>query len=687
MINERIQQLRKELRKHEHLYYVKSEPVISDIEYDRLYKELAELEKANPHLITPDSPTQRIGETVTSFLTRPHRVPMMSIDNSYSINDIKDWILRLEKLAGRDVFPIVAELKIDGVSGSLHYSGKTFQDGSTRGNGIEGDLITENLRTIKSLPLSIKSDFDMDIRGEIYTAKSKLVELNQARIEKGEDLFKNCRNLTSGTVKSLDPKVAASRGLQIMVYGIAQAKALGFTSHSEALKFLSEQGFKLNERFEVCNNIDEIEKFISKIQSEKDQLDFDIDGIVLKVDSLSLQEELGETSKAPRWAIAYKYPQDRVETILKEVTWQVGRQQLTPVAELEPVEIGGTTVSRASLHNLDQIEEKDIRIGDTVIIEKAGYIIPYVVAPKIELRTDKTVKITPPQKCPACEGSVEVYKSGEEDKSDSTIVRCTNPNCVGVLSRRIIYFISQMEIENFGPQLVDQLLNQGILKSVEDLFTLSIETLANLERMGQKSAEKVFASIQNAKKASLGKLISALGIPNVGTVLGEDIAEAFKYDFHAFLNSTPDDLVDKKEVKIKGVKFKVAADIISFLSSPENTGLIEALKSWWTGPDEDSLKEQKKSNILEGKTFVITGEAEVPRKLLEELVKNHGGAVKSSVSKATQYLLIGSKVEENFTSSKKSKANSLNVPIINENDLFDLVGVTLEDVKNSGKHQ
>jgi DNA ligase (NAD+) len=677
---ELIKSLSEQIRRHERLYYVDAEPEISDREFDLLLKKLEQLEKDFPELVLPTSPTQRIGEIVTSFETIKHRVPMLSIDNSYNIDDLQEWIQRMEKIVGRSVFPIVAELKIDGVSGSFQYKNGRIVLGATRGNGIEGDLVTENFKTIKTLPLKIKTTFDMDLRGEVYTPKSKLEELNKQRLAEGEEPFKNCRNLTAGTVKSLDPSVAASRGLQAMVYGIAQAKELGFKSHFESLKFLKEQGFKLNHAYKLCESLDEIQAFIDQIAQEKDNFDFDIDGIVLKVDSFVLQEELGTTAKAPRWAMAYKYPQQQVQTILKDVTWQVGRSQLTPVAELEPVELGGTTVSRASLHNLDQINEKDIRIGDKVIVEKAGYIIPYIVRACIEERTGNEREIVPPEQCPACGEKVSIQP---KDLFDTTTqISCSNPNCIGILSRKIIYFVSQLEIDNIGPQLIDQLIEKKLVTSIEDLFTLNFMQLANLERMGAKSAEKILKNIEKAKKASLAKVIAAIGIPNIGKVAGENIATFFNNDKDKFLTADEETLC-----KIEKIQVKVATDIINYLTNDTNKTFIKALFEWWEGPAEEETESLSVKQNLTGKSFVLTGEALVSRKILEKLVKLSGGQVKTSVSKKTNYLLIGSQEDENFSSSKKTKANQLNVTIIDENKLFEMVGVTLEDVKRLGTNK
>ncbi len=672
-LKNQIEELRKRIRRHEYLYYVEASPEISDGEFDRLLEELKAIEKAHPELITPDSPTQRVGESITSFNSIRHRVPMMSIENSYSAGDINDWLTRCEKLLGQSPFPMVAELKIDGVSGTFNYLDGSLRSGATRGNGIEGDLITGNVKTIKSLPLVISSTFDLDVRGEIYTPRPILEKLNQIRVESGEEPFKNCRNLTAGTIKSLDPSVAAARGLQVMVYGVAQAFELGFKKHSEVMVFLEKQGFKVNRAWKVCNSAAEIAEFIEHIAKNRHEFDFDIDGVVIKIDNLSQQQELGNTAKAPRWVIAYKYPQERAISKLLSVEWQIGRSQLTPVASLEPVELGGTTVSRASLHNLDQIREKDIRIGDQVVVEKAGYIIPYIVEALPGERNGTEEIINPPALCPVCNNAILIGKG--EDEETATVVRCENPACRGVIARRIIHFITQMEIENFGPQLVDRLLENGLVNNIEDILNLQAKMLAGVERMGEKSAGKIAASIAAAAKKPLFRLISALGINNVGIVVSEKIATRVNQSFAGFLSADMAALV-----QIEGIKDRVAQSILDFLANPLYQQFIAALKVWWQGPSAEEIASQRAGDQLNGKSFVVTGEAVVPRRKLEELIKAHGGQTKSSVSPKTDYLLIGSLEGEDFVSTKKTKALQHKVAIINEHDLGKLLGVAIETI-------
>jgi len=661
---QRINELRDLIRKHEWHYYVESNPIISDREFDGLVEELKSIESLYPDIVTPDSPTQRIGGAATSFETFHHRIPMMSLDNSYSLGDLTDWVIRMEKIAGSRVFPIVAELKIDGVSGSLHYKDGKFQSASTRGDGETGDLVTGNIRTIKSLPLAIPSLYDMDIRGEVYVPKSKFFSINQNRIKNGDEPFKNCRNLASGTLKSLDPQVAAERGLQLLVYGIAQAGELGFRKHSEVLTFLREQNFAVSRHYRVCQNLVEIEEFVHETERIKDSLDFDIDGIVLKADDLLTRQELGQTSKAPRWAMAYKFAQQRAVTRLNSVVWQVGRVQITPVAVLEPVELGGTTVSRASLHNLDQIREKDIRIGDMVVVEKAGYIIPYVVETKIQERKGVEIEIQAPASCPSCgEPTIIACESDQIAGSASTTVKCRNSECQGVLARRVSYFVSQLGIENLGPQIIERLISAGLIAELTDIFRLRQIDLLQVDRMGEKLAGKILANIEKGKRAPLSKLIAALGIPNVGTVAAENLAAKFG-TFPAFREAGIEILQE-----IPNVGVKVAQSIADFFSDTENQTWLCELNNVWKAPEGD-LYGQAGEQTLQGKIFVITGEASIPRRELETLVKNHGGRISSSVSPKTDFLLIGSLEKPTYSSTKKSRALALNIPIIDEHALI-----------------
>lgn len=655
-VRRRIEDLRRIIRRHERLYFVEARPEISDREFDALLDELRRLEAQHPELVTPDSPTQRVGGAATSFATVQHRVPMMSLENSYSFGDLQDWIVRMTKISPR-VFPIVAELKIDGVSATLRYADGVFVEGATRGDGVTGDVITGNLRTIRSLPLAIADRRDMDIRGEVYVPRAQLERINAERRAAGEEPFKNCRNLAAGTLKSLDPQVAAGRGLQIMVYGIAQARELGFTRHSEVLAFLAEQGFVVNRLVRVCHSLDEIRAFVAEVDRTRETLDFDIDGIVLKVDDLATQLELGATAKAPRWAMAYKFAQPQAVTRVRDVVWQVGRAQITPVAVLEPVELGGTTVARASLHNLDQIREKDIRIGDEVLVEKAGYIIPYVVAARPESRTGAEKPIEPPTVCPACEQPVEV---GVAPGESATVVRCVNPACGGVFARRVIWFTSQMGIENIGPQLVERLIEAGVLRELGDLLRLRLEDLLQVERMGQKLGEKILANLAAARQAPLARLIAALGIPGIGTVAAEHLAAACGFSFAAFRAITEETLLG-----LHGFDRKLAAAVRGFLAAPEHQAWLDQLQEWWVGPPAGEAAGPA-STTLQGKTFVITGEATVPRRELEALVKAHGGRVSSSVSPKTDYLVVGSLEGPGYTSSKKTRAEALGIPIIDE---------------------
>jgi len=669
---QRVKELREKIAKCDYFYYVEGKPLISDREYDQLMEELKNLETENPELIEPDSPTQRVGGIASSFETVAHRVPMMSLDNTYSRSDLENWIIRMEKAVGNKAFPIVAELKIDGVSASITYSGGRFVSAATRGDGKVGDLVTANVKTIKALPLRIEATFDMDLRGELFIPRSALEKINREQVARGDEPFKNCRNLATGTLKSLDPRVASRRGLRVLTYGIAQASELGFKKHSEVLEFLRKNGFPVNTPVKLCKNISEVFDYLEEVEKTKEKLDFDIDGVVLKVDDLMVQAELGATSKAPRWAVAFKFAQEQVVTRLKSVVWQVGRAQITPVAILEPVELGGTTVSRASLHNLDQIREKDIRIGDKVRVEKAGYIIPYVVDALHGERTGNEIEIQPPTECPGCGERTQVLQAGESSLGSpdstvaSTVVRCANPDCRGVLGRRISYFVSQLGIENIGPSLIERLIAGGFLAEITDIFRLSKEDLLKVERMGEKLAQKILASIDCGRRAPFSKLISALGIPNVGSVAAESLASKFP-DFTSFRNASIEQL---KEVF--GVGEKVAGTIRSFFEDPKNFGWIETLLNEWKGPEPSSIDLTEGKEFL-GKLFVVTGEASIPRREIEEIIKKHGGRVSSSVSSKTDYLVLGSLEPADFNSTKKKKAIENNVKIIDEKELMNML--------------
>ncbi len=680
----RAEELRREIIRHEKLYFVDAAPEISDRDFDRLVEELKGIETAHPELVTPDSPTRRVGGAATAFETVTHRVPMMSIDNSYSTGDIRDWVVRMEKIAGKRVFPIIGELKIDGISASLTYRDGVFQEGATRGDGRTGDLVTGNFRTIRGLPQRISDTRDMDLRGEVLVTRTRLDEINAARIAKGEEPFKNCRNLAAGTVKNLDPAVAAARKLQIRLYDIAQARELGFRTHREVLEFLDRNGFPVDPNNRTCRSVEEIEAFLSEMDSKRRTLEFDTDGVVLKVDDLDVRLELGATSKAPRWVMAFKYEQERAVSILKTVTWQVGRAQLTPVAELEPVELGGTTVSRASLHNLDQIREKDIRVGDRVVVEKAGFIIPYVVESLPASRTGSEIEISPPAVCPACQKPVEILRGTDphdeghgpgapggtilrepdpsSESTESTLVRCVNPGCPGILCRRVTYFVGQLGIENIGPQLVERLVEARYLEEVSDLFGLTREKLLAVERMGEKLADKILRNIETARKAPLASVIAAMGIPNVGKVAAEALAHKFG-QLGRFRGASQESMRE-----VFGIGEKVATSIAEFMNSPGIALWLDKLAAWWKGPDDEGGG-LALPQVFAGKTFVVTGEATLPRREIEDLIKKHGGRVSSSVSPKTSFVLIGSLEGPAYVSTKKTKALQLGIRIIDEKEL------------------
>ena len=439
------------------------------------------------------------------------------------------------------------------------------------------------------------------------------------------------------------------------------------------MNFLKDQGFKLNQEIQICTSVEDVKAFIDRIDVERNNFQFDSDGVVLKIDDLDKQEELGTTAKAPRWVIAYKFPQPRAKSKLLKVEWRVGRSRITPVAWIEPVELCGTTVSRASLHNIDQIKEKDIRLGDYLLVEKAAYIIPYVVGSVKEERTGAEIEIEIPEFCPVCGGKTTTTK---DDEDGSTIVRCDNENCFGVKARKTTHFITQLEIENFGPQLVDRLLENKVINQPEDILKLTETELASIDRMGIKSASKIISNIKKASEKPLFRLISAFGISNVGPVVSENIAKTVHQSLDEFLAVTSEKLKN-----IDGVQEKIANNIIDFINNPNNQAFISTIKEWWHGPKQSELDAQQNNNSLEGKSFVVTGEAIVPRRKLEELIKSSGGQTKSSVSVKTDYLVIGSLENDGFVSTKKSKAIELGKPIINEFELCKMIGTDIENIK------
>ncbi len=655
----KIEDLREKINNHNYKYYVLDNPEISDYEYDMLMKELMDLEEKFPELITSDSPTQRVGgEAISKFEQVTHTVPLLSLGNSYNEKDLFDFDRRIRKEIGENV-EYVVEFKIDGLSVALTYEDGRFIRGATRGDGVIGEDITANLRTIKSIPLKLNEEIDIEVRGEAYIPKEKFKELNQRQEENGQMPFANPRNAAAGSLRQLDPKVAASRPLDIFIFSILAFEGNGINRHSEGLEYLKKLGFKTSQ-FEVCSNIDEVIKLCEKWQEKRHELSFEIDGLVIKVNDLRQREKIGRTAKSPKWAIAYKFPAEEKETVVEDIEVQVGRTgAVTPTAILKPVQVAGTTVSRATLHNQDFIDEKDIRIGDHVIIHKAGDIIPEVVRVLKDKRTGEEKVYKLPDKCPVC-GEKTVRLEGE------AAVKCINMSCPAQLRRGIIHFVSRnaMNIDGMGEAIVSILLDKGFIKDFGDIYYLKDKKveLSNIERMGEKSVQNLLDAIEESKKNDLNRLINGLGIKLVGSKAASILAKEFK-TMENLMEATNEQLT-----AINEIGDKMAESIIAFFKDEENIRVIEKLKNAGVNMkliEKDINVEQK----LEGKTFVLTGTLEsLTRKEAKEIIENLGGKVTGSVSKKTSYVLAGDN-----PGSKLDKAKKLGVEVIDENEFKEMI--------------
>ena len=664
-IKKKIEELRKEIIQHNKKYYIDNKPEISDREYDDLMYELKQLEESCPEFIIPDSPTLRVGgEVLKEFKTVEHRVPMLSMDNTYSSEEIIEFDKRVKKNLEVDRLDYVVELKIDGISISLLYENGKFIRGATRGDGVKGDDVTLNLKTIKSLPL--KLDFKKGIlapglfeaRGEIYLPAKSFLEINEEKEELGEELFANPRNAAAGSLKLLDSAIVARRHLDMWIYGVGYTEGMEFQTQSEALIFLKSSGFRVNPSIKKCSSIEKVIEYCNEWQEKRHKLEYDIDGMVIKIDSFSYQRSLGQTSKSPRWMIAYKFPAERKETILEDILVQVGRTgTLTPVAVLKPIELAGSTVSRASLHNQDEIGRKDVRIGDHVLIEKAGEIIPQIVEVVKNKRKGSEKEFFMPKKCPACGSAVKKLKN-------EVALRCENMSCPAQLKERIRHFASKeaMDIEGMGDAIVAQLVDKKMVKSYGDIYILKHEELANLERMADKSATNLINAIERSKANSFNRLVYGLGIRHVGVRSAWILASRFKS-----LNRLADSGIEELQ-SINEIGPVMAESIFNFFKTEENKKLIKKLRYNGVNTEEKGLS--SKSKDMEGKTFVVTGSLEsFSRNEIEELIRRHGGNASSSVSKNTDYVVAGKD-----PGSKFEKAKELGVKIISEDEFRQLIG-------------
>ena len=661
-IRMRMGEIAKKLEYHSRLYYVLDAPEISDYEYDRMFYELVALENENPELADPNSPTKRVGgRALDSFSKVTHNIPLGSLSDVFDYDEVRTFVARMKQFDPECEFTV--ECKIDGLSVSLVYENGRFVRGATRGDGKVGEDVTENLRTVRTIPLNIDTaEPYVEVRGEVYMSRAKFEKLNEARELTGEALFANPRNAAAGTLRQLDSKVTASRGLDIFVFNY-QTGTRRFESHSDTLDWLKQVGFTVLPEYSVVKTADEVIEVIEKIGAAREGLPFGIDGAVIKLNSLSLRETVGENTSTPKWAVAYKYPPEEKPTKLTDIVIQVGRTGvLTPNAVLDPVHLAGTTVSRATLHNLDFIRERDIMIGDTVIVRKAGDIIPEVVSVVKEKRDGSERVFNMPSRCPSCGEPVKA-DADDDTQSGTAAYRCTNSACPAQLQRNLEHFASKdaMNIDGMGGALLALLTNEGLVKNVADLYKLKKEQLVPLDRMGEKSAENLISAIEASKNAGLARLIYALGIRQVGAKAAQTLASRFG-DIEALFLASADDLCD-----IDDVGEITARYVIDFFSHPQTRELVDELKAMGVNTVYQSTVQ---SDRLAGLTFVLTGTLPtMKRDEAAALIESHGGKVSSSVSKKTSYVVAGTEA-----GSKLTKAESLGVTVIDEAALIEMLG-------------
>jgi len=663
-VKRRMKELIKEIEYHNYRYYTLDDPVISDAQYDRLMRELEELEKKYPELAEPNSPTKRVGAPpLEVFGIVTHSIPMLSLSNAYSENEVIEFDERVKRLLSVNSLEYVAEPKMDGLAVELVYINGEFIQGSTRGDGFTGEDITQNLRTIKTIPLLLISDDKikipsrLEVRGEVYMTRDGFKRLNKEREEKGEPLFANPRNAAAGSLRQLDSKITAKRPLYIYCYGVGIVEGIEFSTHWEMLEAFKKWGLRVNELIRVCKNIEEVIAFYHELEKIRESLPYEIDGMVIKVNSIDFQKRLGEKARSPRWALAYKFKAHQETTTIKDIIVQVGRTgALTPVAIFEPVRVGGVEVKRATLHNQDEIEKKDIMIGDTVIIERAGDVIPEVVKVIKEKRDGTQRRFKMPDNCPIC-GSPVIRIKGE------VVPRCINIACPAQIKGRIRHFGSRnaMDIEGLGVSLVEQLVDKKLVKDVADLYFLTLDQLVPLERMGEKSAKNLLESIEKSKKRELKRLIYALGIRHVGEHLSEIIAKKWK-SIDQLFTVTEEELLETPEIGPE-----VASSIISFFKNETNKKVIERLKEAGVSMKEE--KEEEKPAKLKGLIFLFTGAlSNMTRSEAKERVEALGGSVASSVSKRVNYLVVGAE-----PGSKLEKAKELGITVIDEKEFLKMI--------------
>jgi DNA ligase (NAD+) len=658
-----IEDLRRKIHYHNYRYYVLDEPEISDAEYDRLFQELEELERKHPELVTPDSPTQRIGaKPLEEFGTYEHSIPMLSLKSVLAVEEVMDFDERVRRMLVSEGIEYVVEPKIDGLAMELVYENSVFTVGSTRGDGKTGEDITQNLRTIKTIPLRILSDDGvsaplLEVRGEVFIPVSKFKALNAALGEKGEKMFANPRNAAAGSVRQLDPRVTASRPLDFFAYGIGRIEGKVFSAQWEVLEYLRRIGFRVSPLIRRFQDIEGVIRYHDEVKEKRDDLDYEIDGIVVKVNSTAQQDKLGTISRSPRWALAYKFPAREEFTRVNDIRVQVGRTgALTPVAVLEPVQIAGVTVSRATLHNEDELRRKDVRIGDTVVVERAGDVIPEVVSVIKSKRTGVEKEFRMPDKCPVC--GADVLKEGP-------IVRCIGVSCTAQLKERIKHFASlrALNIEGLGEKVIEQLIDRKMVSDAADLFFLTRRDLMKLERMGEKSAQNILYALEKSKHTTFARLLHAIGIRHVGEHTASLLADNFR-DMEALRNARYEDLICIPEIGPE-----VASSILLFFEQDETQELLEKLERAGVRYEKGEVREAEEAEkILDGKTFIFTGRISMPREEAKSIVERLGGSVSSSVSKRTDFVVAG---EE--PGSKLEKAEKLGVTVIDEEKFREMV--------------
>ena len=666
-IKKELDDLRARIRQHDYQYYDLAEPLISDYDYDQLMKRLEELEKSHPDLITADSPTRRVGgEPVSEFPNLVHRLPMLSLSNTYSEKELREFDERVKGLLDEDeVYEYIAELKIDGLAVSLHYENGVFVRGATRGDGVTGDEITANLRTIRRIPLRLHNaenvSNDLEVRGEVYMPHKSFERLNQKRQASGEPLFANPRNSAAGSLKMQDSRIVAGRGLDMFCYQLIDHTGTeNIKSHSESLTWLKSMGLPVNPNYIQCRSVKEVIDFCADWENKRDDLDYDIDGVVIKINDFSQRERLGSTAKSPRWAIAYKFKARQVQTMIRAITWQVGRTgTITPVAELEPVHVAGTVVSRATLHNVEEIQRKDIRVGDSVLIEKGGDIIPKVVQVLADLRSNDSRPCQVPVVCPTCQTAL-VRNEAE------VALRCPNYDCSAQVVRRIQHYASRtaMDIESLGIAVVEMLVQEDLITDVADLYLLGKETIAGLEGMGDKSAENLLEALGKSKDQPLYRLIFGLGIPFVGVTSARVLADHFN-DLDELAAASVEELES-----LEGIGEKIALAIREYFDNQRHIDLLSKLRQQGIAFKQDVIRPA--GSAFSGKTFVLTGTLEsFSRQSAGSEIISRGGKVSSSVSKSTDYVLAGIN-----PGSKLDKAVTLNVPVLSESDFIKMLDLS-----------